>query len=55
MTAKFDLQFDDMRMSEELQVLNLASDFSHDIQVFDLLSVEDFDSNFMSSQLMFGR
>ena len=39
-------------MSKELKILDLSSDFPDDIEMFDLLSVQDFHSNFMASQLM---
>lgn len=41
-------QLDDVWMSEELKVLNLSFDFPHNIETADLLSVEDFHSNFVS-------
>ena len=37
------VQLYNVRMAEQLQVLNLAFDFAHDIQVLDLLSVQDLD------------
>lgn len=46
------VQFDDMRMSEELQILNLSSDLPDDIQVLYLLSVENLHSHFVTRHLM---
>ena len=46
-------QFNDVRVSEELQVLNLASDLANDIESLDLLSIEDLDGHFVSRQLMY--
>lgn len=49
------LQLDNVRMSEQFEVLYLASDLSYDIQVLNLLSVEYFDGHFVSGQLVSGR
>ena len=46
------VELDDVRMSEELQILDLPSDLAHHIQVLDLLPVEDLDSNLVPSQLV---
>ena len=46
------LQLNNMRMSEEFQVLDLSSYFADHIKVLNLLSVEDFYSHFMACQLV---
>lgn len=47
------LQLDDVRVSEEFEILDLALDLADDIEAADLLPVEDLDSDFMARQLMF--
>jgi hypothetical protein len=47
-----DLQFDDVRVPEQLQVLNLPADFSHHVKAPNLLPVEYLHSHFMSGQLV---
>ena len=46
------VELDDVRMSEELQILDLPSDLAHHIQVLDLLPVEDLDGNLVARQLV---
>ena len=46
------IELNDVRMSEQLQVLNFPPDFSHHVQVFDFLPVEDLDGHFVSGHLM---
>lgn len=46
------LQFDDVWVPEEFEVLYLPLDFAHDIEAADLLPVEDLHSHLMASQLM---
>ena len=46
------LQFDDVWVPEELEVLYLPFDFPHDIQAADLLPVEDLHRHFVAGQLM---
>lgn len=46
------LQFDDVWVTEELQVLDLSTNLPHDIEAFDLLTIEDLHGHFMSSHLM---
>ena len=46
------LQFDDVWVPEEFEVLYLPFDFPHDIKAADLLPIEDLYSHFMASQLM---
>lgn len=47
------LQLDDVRVSEEFEILDLPLDLAHDIEAADLLSVEDLDGDFVACQLMF--
>ena len=51
-TMEESLQFNDVWMSEQLQILNLSADFSNNIQAFYFLSIHDFDCNLVSCQLM---
>ena len=46
------VELDDVRMSEELQILDLPPDLAHHIQVLDLLPVEDLDGNLVAGQLV---
>ena len=47
-----DLQFDYVRVPEELEVLDLPADLAHNVQTPDLLSVQDLHGNLMLRQLM---
>lgn len=47
------LQFNYMWMPEQLQILNLSTDFSYNIQAANLLSIQDLHCNFVARQLMF--
>lgn len=47
------LQLNDVGMTEKFEILNLSSNLAHNIQIFNLLAIENFYSNFMASQLMF--
>jgi hypothetical protein len=47
------LQFDDVRMAKEFQVLNFPTNLADNIQIFYLLPIEDFDSYFVTCQLVF--
>lgn len=46
------LQLDDVRVSEEFEILDLPLDLADDIEAADLLPVEDLDGDFMARQLM---
>ena len=46
------VELDDVRMSEELQILDLPPDLAHHVQVLDLLPVEDLDRNLVPGQLV---
>lgn len=46
------VQFDDVRVSEKFEILNLTPDLAHNVQVFYLLSVQDLDSHFVACQLV---
>ena len=46
------VELDYVRMSEELQILDLPPDLAHHIQVLDLLPVEDLDGNLVAGQLV---
>ena len=46
------LQLYYMWMAEQLEVLDLSSNFAHDIKRLDLLSVEDLNRNLMICKLM---
>ena len=46
------VELDDVRMSEELQILDLPPNLAHHVQVLDLLPVEDLDGNLVASQLV---
>lgn len=46
------VELDDVRVAEELQILNLAPDLPHDVKRLDLLSVEDFDGDLVASHLV---
>ena len=48
------LQFDDVWMSEESEILDFPPDLSDDIQLFDLRSIDDLDRHGVSRQLMIG-
>lgn len=45
-------QLDDVRVSEQFEVLDLSFDLPHHVQAADLLPVEDFHGHFVSRQLM---
>ena len=47
------LQFDYMRMSEELQKLNFSLYLPNNIKTFNLLSVKYFDRNLVTSYVVF--
>lgn len=42
-----------VRMSKQLQILNFTTNFSHNIERFDLLSIEDFNSYLMLCDYVF--
>lgn len=46
------IQLDDMRMIEELQVLNLAPNLAHHIQALDLLTIQNLHRHFVTRHLM---
>ena len=46
------VEFYDVWMTEELQILDLPPDLAHHVQVLDLLPVEDLDCNLVASQLV---
>lgn len=48
--AKKNWQFDDVGMSEELQVLDLSTDLPDDVETLDLLPVHDLDRDLVSGQ-----
>lgn len=47
------LQLDDVRVSEEFEILDLPLDLPDDIEAADLLPVKDLDSDLVTRQLMF--
>lgn len=47
------LQLDNVRVSEEFEILDLPLDLANHIQAADLLPVEDLDGDFVTRQLMF--
>jgi len=46
------LQFDNVWVPEEFEILNLSADLSDNIQVFYFLPIQDFDGNLVSGQLV---
>jgi hypothetical protein len=46
------VEFDDVRVPEELQVLNFPPDLAHDVQILDLLPVQDLDRHLVVSDLV---
>lgn len=48
------VQFDDVRVTEQLQVLNLAPDLADYVQVFDLLTVQNLDGHLVAGGLVPG-
>lgn len=46
------VQLDDVWVSEQLEILDLAFDLPHDIEAADLLSVQDLHSHFVARQLV---
>ena len=46
------VQFDDMRMPEQFQVLNFSPDLANHIQALDFLSIQNLHSHFMIGNLM---
>lgn len=47
------IQFDDVRMPKQFQILNFSSNFADHIERTDLLSIQNFDGHFVFGQLMF--
>ena len=45
-------QFNDVRMPEQLQVLNFSAYLSNDVEIFYLLPVDHLDGHFVTSKLM---
>jgi hypothetical protein len=45
-------QFDDMRMSEKPEILNFSSNLADDIQLFDFSSIDYFNGDRVSGELM---
>lgn len=41
------LQFNDMRMSEELEILYFSANFAHDIQTLDFLTIQNLHGDFV--------
>lgn len=48
------VQFDDVRMTKQLQVLNLTPDLSDHVEIFDFLSVQNLDGHLIAGTLMPG-
>lgn len=46
------VELNDMGMAKEFQVLNLSSDFPHNVQTLNLLTIQDFDSNLVTRHLV---
>lgn len=46
------VQLDDMWMPKQFEILNLLPDLADDIKSFDLLSIQDFYSNFVIGNLV---
>ena len=46
------MQFDNVWVPEEFEILNLSADLSDNIQVFYFLPIQDFDGNLVSGQLV---
>ena len=53
-TSQQHLQFDDMRMPEELEILDFSADFANHIKVLNLLPVQNLHSHFVTGHLMSG-
>ena len=45
-------QLDDVRVSEEFEILDLSADLADDIKCFDLLSIEYLDCDLVTGQLV---
>lgn len=52
--ACHDLQFNDVWVTEKLEILNFSLDFTDDIKTLDLLPVENLYSHLMIGQVMGG-
>ena len=48
------VKFDDVRMSKQLQVLNLTPNLTDYIEIFDFLPVQNFDGHLIAGALMSG-
>jgi len=47
-----DVQFNDVRMPEQLEILNFATNLANNIKTLYLLPIENFYGHFMTRQLM---
>ena len=51
--GRLHLQFDDVWMSEEFEILDLSSDLPDDIECLDLLPIKYLDGDLVTSQLVY--
>lgn len=47
------IEFDDMRVPEQLEVLNFPANLAHDIEALDFLPIQDLDGDLVLGHLMF--